>query len=138
MAMSELGFSDSDWHSFFVIGNEVLGQGDHRQLESTSWCAWTTFDSLECGEITYWSCGFPSRAEIYESYVGHGQVWTQYFHYAQLAHFIVPAQFYWQTAGGPEFRNGTKKQDIRLLSDRLSQSGISHRLTDILLEVKLY
>ena len=63
----------------------------------------------------------------------------QPFMYSDLAHFIIPARFYWERIEGPgEFQNGYKSQDIRALSRELEVLGVPHRVTERVLEVKLY
>lgn len=63
--------------------------------------------------------------------------WGQPFSYQEIAHVVIPRAFYWETAAGP-FDSGRKTQDIQRLSRELTAAGIPHRLTDLVLEVKLY
>jgi hypothetical protein len=129
---------NNQWKAFFLACRDVLGQGAHHSRFSESWCAWTTFSALRSGEIHYWTCGTPEYSEILDTHVEDGGIWGQPFSYDDLAHIIIPKTFYWETEGGPNFRNGTKTQNIETLSERLRKEGIEHRITDLVLEVKLY
>jgi hypothetical protein len=125
------------WKSFFLTSHKVLGHGAFNPQYSDSWCVWTTFSSLRRG-VHYWSCGMPNQEDILDTHIADGGLWGQPFNYEDLAHIIVPANFYWETEDGPHFENGTKSQDISALSKQLSQEGIAHRVTDLVLEIKLY
>ena len=128
---------DSQWRIFFTICERVLGAGSRQTAVSKSWCAWTTFGSLaDC--VNYWRAGLPSLSDIGERGTNDSGPWGQPFLYQDLAHVIVPREFYWQTVSPGQFTNGTKEQDIQELSRQLSAAGISHRLTDLILEIKLY
>jgi hypothetical protein len=125
------------WHRFFLIAAEVLGAGHFVAQHSQSWCAWTTFGRL--GEDAgYWTRGLPARDEVFETHIGDGGVWGQPFDFSDLAHLIVPREFYWETAPGPEWACGSKRQDIMRLSQALEAAGVPHRLTELVLEVKCY
>ena len=126
------------WKSFFLACRDVLGQGDNDSRFSESWCAWTTFTALEHGGIHYWTCGIPDYSEIQEAHIKDGGLWRQSFAYEDIAHIVVPKFFYWETEGGPDFQSGTKTQDINALSERLRGEEIQHRITDLVLEIKLY
>jgi len=128
---------DKLWKTFFSACAEILGPGSHKSNLSSSWCAWTTFDRLG-DDAGYWTCGLPAESELRDSYIADGGTWGQPFSYAQLAHVIVPAEFYWEVVQPGDFRCGHKKQAIRDLSDRLSVRGVPHRLTEKILEIKLY
>jgi hypothetical protein len=129
---------NDQWKKFFLACREVLGQGAHNSRLSESWCAWTTFRALEFGGIHYWTCGIPDYSEILDTQIEDGGLWSQPFDYDDIAHIIVPKTFYWETEGDPEFRNGTKKQNLLALSERLNHESIEHRITDLVLEIKLY
>jgi len=129
---------NDQWKGFFVACRDVLGQGDSNSHFSDSWCAWTTFNALEYGGIHYWTCGIPDYPDILDTHIRDGGLWRQPFSYDDIAHVIVPRTFYWETEGGSKFQNGTKTQDIDSLSERLNREGIGHRLTDLVLEIKLY
>lgn len=129
---------DDQWKNFFLASRDVLGQGANNSCLSESWCAWTTFQALKYGGIHYWTCGIPEYSEILDTHIQDGGLWGQPFYYDDLAHVIIPKTFYWETDGGPGFRNGTKTQDINALSERLAHQGIEHRITDLVLEIKLY
>ncbi len=104
---------------------------------SDSWCAYTTFSSIE-HNINYWKCGFPDENELLDDRTMDGGLWRQSFYYDDIAHIIVPAQFYWESVKDGQFFNGYKKQDLKTLSSELEKSSICFHLTDILLEIKLY
>jgi len=105
--------------------------------DSTSWCAWTTFGSLST-DIKYWTSGLPALGDINNEFIGDSGVWGQPFLYKDLAHIIIPKEFFWERLDGHEYESGVKTQDISRLSSELHVRGVSHRLTDVLLEIKLY
>jgi len=129
--------SDPDWQSFFLVCADFLGAGSARAAHSNSWCAWTTFRRLN-EDAGYWTSGLPNRHDIADSYIKDGGVWGQPFLYSDLAHIIVPRQFCWQTEPGAAFSSGTRRQDLDGLSSKLSKAGIDHRLTSLVLEIKLF
>ena len=130
--------NDIDWKTFLVTARRILGEGQPIAWKSISWCAFTTFSSLE-HNLTYWSKGLPDEKELLQDRTIDGGTWTQSFYYSDLAHFIIPAKFYWEKVD-PEkgFDSGYRKQDIKHLSIELKKQNINHRLTDKVLEIKLY
>jgi hypothetical protein len=127
---------NNDWKLCLQICRRTLGIGDWDPFLSESWCAFTTYSSLVHG-VTYFNCGFPNEDECLDICTVDGGVWRQSFSYNDLAHLIVPKTFYWErTING--FESGYKQQDIKKLSANLKTCGITHRLTDIVLEIKLY
>jgi len=128
--------SDEEWFTFFSVCARVLGPGAHQPTEGGSWCAWTTFRSL--GEVVnYWSAGLPLQSELGAIGTNDGGTWGQPFLYRDLAHVIVPREVYWERTV-PQFINGTKTQNLEQLSKDLNAARIPHRLTELVLEVKLY
>lgn len=127
---------DEQWLMFFSICARVLGSGGRRPTEHGSWCAWTTFGSL-LDDVHYWSAGLPKESELGPIGVADGGTWGQPFNYQDLAHVIVPRQVYWETST-PAFKHGCRHQDIQRLSAELGAAKVQHRLTDLVLEVKLY
>ena len=125
------------WRSFFDTCARILGMGSRNAWQSLSWCSWTTFDRLAC-DAGYWTCGFPDSSELGESWIADGGTWGQPFAYYQLAHIIVPARFYWERHCADGFQTGTKSQPIAELSRALLDAGVPHRLTEAVLEIKLY
>ncbi len=125
------------WRRFFEIGAEVLGKGSEWEWETESWCAWTTFPKLK-DQCSYWNGGFPNKSDLKEGSINEGSPWGQFFHYDQLAHIIIPASFYWERMQDKKFAHGTRTQNIKLFSEKLTEAGIPHRLTDLVLEIKLY
>ncbi|MGZ3241486.1 MAG: hypothetical protein ACXWIN_04830 [Burkholderiaceae bacterium] len=128
---------DAEWRLFLRTARRLLGKGTPLSWGSDSWCAWTTFSSLESW-LTYWHCGLPDVNELLETGTSDGGTWGQPFKYDDIAHFIIPATFYWEKVDGSEFHHGTKTQDIASLSAELTTLGIAHRKTDLVLEIKLY
>jgi hypothetical protein len=129
---------DKYWRLLLSTARRTLGKGASLSWGSESWCAWTTFTSLQ-SELIYWHCGIPEEHELLEASTADGGTWGQPFKYSDIAHFIVPAKFYWeQLDEAGQFRNGHKTQDLAYLSKELVALGIPHRTTDLVLEVKLY
>lgn len=128
---------DSDWKLFLSTCRQVLGSGSHNPVISNSWCAYTTFSALQ-HNVTYWNCGFPDEIELLDKKTLDGGLWGQSFEYSDLAHIIIPNKFFWENFEHDEFKSGYKYQDINLLSKSLHQLHIKHRITEILLEIKLY
>lgn len=135
--MKEKMVSDKDWREFFRICTEWLGQGDQLASKSASWCAWTTYRRIS-EDFGYWACGLPAIDDIGETGIGDGGVWGQPFNYSELAHMIIPRSFYWEANVDGRFERGLRSQDIDELSSRLAAAGFQHRLTDLILEIKLY
>jgi hypothetical protein len=104
---------------------------------SESWCAFTTFGSLETYS-NYWCKGFPDQNDLLDDCVADGGVWDQQFQYGDLAHLIVPRKFRWEKVENGKFFEGYKYQDIELLSSNLSKANLPHRKTQIVLEVKFF
>lgn len=125
------------WRDCLQTCRRVLGSGDWDPFHSNSWCAFTTFSSLERG-VKYWACGFPAEEECLETKVMDGGLWRQAFEYQDLAHLIVPASFYWEKVADGEFKSGFKSQNLSLLSSKLAEQNIEHRVTELVLELKLY
>ena len=128
--------SEYDWKILLQTSRRVLGAGGCHPSSSESWCAFTTFSSLAHG-LYYFNCGLPALDDCLETRTKDGGVWAQSIEYEDLAHLIIPKTFYWELPT-PEFRYGYKDQDINTLSAELMRLGIEHRLTDLVLEVKLY
>ena len=129
--------NDRDWRVCLQTCRRLLGVGDWDSFLSDSWCAFTTFSSLEHG-VRYFNCGFPNEMECLDSATADGGVWRQSFKYEDLAHLIVPKTFYWERFVDGAFQSGFKHQDINSLSIELNTLGITHRLTNLILEIKLY
>ncbi|MFO1251873.1 MAG: hypothetical protein U1E77_12285 [Inhella sp.] len=73
-----------------------------------------------------------------ETYTQDGGTWMQPFSYSDIAHLLIPATFYWERFSDRNFEHGEKMQNIALLSERLNAEKLPHRLTDLVLEIKLY
>lgn len=128
--------NDQDWKQFLQTARRLLGAGSHHPYSSESWCSFTTFSSLIHG-VHYFTTGLPALEDCLDKCTRDGGVWTQSFEYNDLAHIIIPKTFYWElTEKG--FESGYKSQDIQLLSGELTKQGIEHRLTDLILEIKIY
>lgn len=129
--------TDSEWFSFFKLCAITLGRGRNFAEQSETWCAWTTFSKLEI-DVHYWTAGLPNLDDIAETHIKDSGVWGQPFLYRDLAHIVIPREFYWEVVSEKEFSNGSKYQDITLLSSELNKAGVAHRVTDVILEIKLY
>ncbi|WP_163832218.1 hypothetical protein [Spartinivicinus ruber] len=129
--------NNSDWVKFFTACNEVLGQGSCSSLHSENWCAWTTFGKLQ-EDCLYWRSGLPNNDELTDTYVKDGGTWGQPFLYSEIAHIIVPSRFYWERPPGKGWECGHREQNIAGLSQALQRLEVQHRITDIILEIKLY
>jgi len=129
--------TNSQWKFFLQLCRKHLGKGAVQPSLSDSWCAFTTFASLKHG-VKYWSCGFPDEDEILNDKTADGGLWSQSFLFQDIAHIVIPAEFYWENFDGNDFLSGYKEQDILGLSDLLTASQIPHRVSSLVLEVKLY
>lgn len=128
---------DALWRSFFEACAAVLGPGCCKSELSSSCCSWTTFDRLE-DDAGYWTCAVPLASELRDTYVVDGGTWGQPFSYSALAHVIVLGRCYWECVARESFESGYKTQPILELSEVLLRAGVPHRLTERLLEIKLY
>ena len=128
--------TNEQWRIFFSICARVLGPGSRFAERSQSWCAWTTFDRL-ISDAGYWTAGLPAESDLKETHTDV-EPWGQPFTYESIAHVVIPREFYWEIIAEGRYENGTKTQDIKRLSREITAAGISHRLTDLVLEVKLY
>jgi hypothetical protein len=131
------GMTDSAWFTFFRCCAMTLGAGHELPEHSDSWCAWTNFSSLR-ERLHYWTAGLPGLDDLTEIGTADGGPWGQPFLYQDIAHIVVPREFYWEVLNPGEFRNGTKRQDLDALSRALNQAGVKHRCTELVLEIKLY
>jgi hypothetical protein len=129
--------NNCDWKKCIKTCRRFLGKGSWDPFLSDSWCAFTTFSSLRKG-IHYWACGLPDESECLDIQTADGGLWRQSFKYNDLAHLIIPVEFYWEKIDQHGFKCGKKHQNITALSSELDRLGIVHRLTDIVLEIKLY
>jgi hypothetical protein len=128
--------TDQEWHKFFTICASVLGPGNRIASKSPSWCSWTTFSKLS-DDVFYWQCGLPPADELMPTYIQDGGTWGQPFRYQDIAHIVLPRTFHWETTEGG-YKSGEKTQDLDRLSQELTAAGIKHRLTELVLEIKLY
>lgn len=122
--------TEQEWKLFFELASTDIGAGEWNIQFSKSWCLWTTFARLSL-DSGYWQAGLPKITDIGESGIGDGGVWGQPFKYSDLAHIIIPVRFTTETG---DVRN----QNIAALYERLCKVGIKSRLTETLLEIKLY
>lgn len=129
--------TDEQWKTFFDTCASELGPGDWQSENSMSWCTFTTFGSLARG-AAYWSRGLPHADDIGPAYLRDGGVWREPINYGEIAHIIVPKRFFWESPPSPQYSNGLREQDIDRLSRALAAVGVPHRLTDLVLEIKLY
>jgi len=129
--------TDQQWEVFFKACARLLGPGTSKQANSDSWCAWTTFDSL-ADSVHYWSAGLPSEEFLATDHIRDSGPWGQPFLYSSIAHIVLPRDFYWEYASESQFTNDTKHQDLDTLSLELLRLDIPHRITPLVLEIKLY
>lgn len=129
--------TDEDWRRFFEICGQVLGMGATAANESESWCSWTTFERLSA-DAGYWTAGIPNRGDLRSSHIADGGIWGQPFAYQELAHVIIPRTFDQKFATDSGYRGVRKHQDITLLSRLLTEDGIAHWKTELVLEIKLF
>lgn len=131
---------DEKWFRFFRTCAETIAVKSapaYLPVEGGSWCSWTTFDRL-VGTAGYWAGPLPTSGELKESFLGHGSNWSQYFHYSQLCHFIVPRKFVWERVEAGHFESGDVNQDIDGVAEILRALQVPHRLTPLVLEIKSY
>lgn len=129
--------NDNSWKNCLQVCRRVCGKGDWDPFLSESWCAFTTFSSLQHG-VHYWNCGFPEETDFLEHCTLDGGLWRQSFEYSDLAHLVVPSSFYWERFHNGTFQSGYKAQDLGRLSDELNDLGILHKRSELILEIKLY
>lgn len=134
---ARLAMNDILWRKFLIHCRQVLGEGASDPFLSRSWCAYTTFSSLEHG-VYYFNSGFPDVEDCHGAGTADGSIWRQSISYGDLAHVVIPAVFYWEKIVNGSFTCGYKEQDLTLLSAALKQDGIQHRVTEKVLEIKLY
>lgn len=126
-----------DWHKFLAIASKHMSLKPANVPGKWSWCAWTTFERL--GEDAgYWTAPLPLETELLEDGTSDGGTWGQPFRYCQLAHVIVPRRFHSEQISAEGYNSGVYTQDVDGLSERLTVEGVVHRLTELVLEVKLY
>ena len=132
--------TDQQWKTFFEACADVLGSDGHRDpARSATWCAWTLFDRLS-SDLHYWTCGLPALRDVGDSHIKDSGVWGQPFVYSTLAHVVIPRKFDWEAGdfANDTHTHGTKTQHLDELSTVLSSRGVPHRLTELVLEIKLY
>jgi hypothetical protein len=128
---------DEKWFQFFTLSATLLGESHARLLKTMSWCAFTTFSRLR-DDSGYWTYGLPRLEDIGEDHIRDGGIWGQPFRFEDLAHVVVPREFCYDGLVDGNFANGRRVQKIDQLSDQLRARNISHRITSIMLEIKLY
>ena len=129
--------SDDAWYAFLSTAARALGAGTSQAWSSSSWCAWTTYTALQ-ESVQYWSAGLPPVEQLGQTGTKDGGVWRQPFPYKELAHLVIPRRFQWERLDGVKFEQGHREQDLERLSRELHALSINHRLTELVLEVKLY
>ena len=126
-----------NWYKFFTTTARHLSLNPCASPGPATWCSWTTFARL--GENAgYWTYPFPLESELLETGTTDGGTWGQPFAYHDIAHIIVPRRFFWDLATDKGYECGEHMQDIKGLSALLQQQDVEHRLTELVLEVKLY
>lgn len=126
-----------NWQIFLKISAEHLNLNPCRINSKKTWCAWTTSERLG-SDAGYWTAPIPLKSELLLENTSDGGTWGQPFHCCQLAHLIIPRRFSWETISDKKFDWGVHEQNIEGLSERLTVEGVPHRLSEYVLEVKLY
>lgn len=126
-----------DWYKFLSVATRHLSLNPCTAPGKRSWCAWTTFERLS-EDAGYWTAPLPLETELLATGTSDGGTWVQPFRYSQIAHLVIPRRFYWEQIAAEGFGSGVHVQDVEGLSERLTSEGLSHRLTELVLEVKLY
>jgi hypothetical protein len=129
--------NDTLWKTFFSICRQELGIGSWDSWLSQSWCAFTTFSSLQNG-ARYWNCGFPDIRDIQSDHLQDGGLWRQSFYYSDIAHIIVPANFYSERVSGGSYEGEIRSQDLQSLASKLEQHSVPFRVTSLVLEIKVF
>jgi hypothetical protein len=130
---------DEDWCTFFRSAAELLGPGDSRLMHTKSYCAFTTFERLNT-DLNYWRHGMPLKEEIAENHIRDNGVWCQPLRFSSLAHIIVPRRF--RVEQFDKYNHPVDdleiEQRIDALSSALLTCRVDHRITNLILEIKLY
>jgi hypothetical protein len=82
--------------------------------------------------------GIPAADELRATNIADGGTWNQPFLYQELAHVIIPRNFEQERVVDGQHTCIQKRQDIEELSRRLTERGIKHRKTDLVLEIKAF
>ena len=82
--------------------------------------------------------GLPAAEEVEAWGIRDGGTWGQPFRFDDLAHLIVPREFYWERGQGADSERGHRAQDLVGLSTALQAAAVEHRLTGLVLEIKLF
>jgi hypothetical protein len=114
-----------------------LGRNPCIAPDKRTWCAWTTFERL-AEDSGYWTAALPLERELLDTGTADGGSWGQPFRYDQIAHLILPRRYCWEQISYEGFTSGVHTQDVESLSKHLAATGIPHRLTELVLEIKLY
>lgn len=126
-----------EWKNFFILCNEILGIGDINPVLSNNWCAWTTFSRLS-NDSGYWTSGLPTLSYIDETHIKDNSSWKQPFLYQDIAHIIIPKEFFWEKISSNTYENGVKLQNIDLLSKVLDKANLYHNCSSYALDIKLF
>lgn len=129
--------TEKQWYDFFITCSKVLGKGNYLPEKSQTWCSWTTFGRLS-QDAGYWTCGLPNIEDIDTYFIKDNGVWMQPFRFSDMAHLIIPKEFFWEKDAPNAYSNGTKKQDISKLVIKLDELDIPYLLSDYCLEIKLF
>lgn len=132
--------TNEHWREFFLVCAELLLPGDLKPVPvpEGSWCRFTTFDRLQT-DAGYWGHGLPAHDDIGLEMIKDGGVWGQPFRFSDLAHLLIPRRVFWESQWSSQpYECGEMVQELVLLSEKLIEKGIQHRLTDLVLEIKLY
>ena len=126
-----------DWRKFFTLATRHLELNPCLSPGPWSWCAWTTFESLN-EDLVYWTRPMILENELGEIGADDGGTWGQPFLYSSFAHFIIPKKFRWEKYTSLGYEYGSHPQDIDGLSVVLKDNDIEHHISKYALEVKLF
>lgn len=135
--MSSTKFDNELWRCALIACRNILGVGSWDSSLSKSWCAFTTFSSLSHRTV-YWNCGFPDEHELLTDRTSDGGLWRQSFHYSDLAHIVIPKNFYWERVQDSLFESGLKSQNLEALCEEFLSKGVPFNKSELVAEIKLY
>jgi len=82
-----------NWRNFLKISAEYLAKDPCPHPGPPNWCSWTTFTRLRT-DAGYWTCPLPEIEELGNTSTIDGGTWMQPIRYDDLAHVIIPKEFF--------------------------------------------
>ena len=86
----------------------------------------------------YWQAGIPREGEVLAERLADGGTWGQPFWYKDLAHLLIPREFFREGVIDGRWEGEPVSQDVELVAARLESNHLPFRLGDYALEVKCY